>query len=76
MQQISKDSSFRETKMARLNNRRNESLEASEAFHKKIRKQKRKKITDWKRPEELILDNKTKSVIEFDSGSSIKSVTI
>ena len=35
------------------------------------------KITDyWKRIEELVQDNKTQNVIEFDSGSSIKSVTI
>ena len=68
---------FREIKMAELNNRRNESLGAAEAFDKKTKKQKRKKITDyWKRTEELMQDNKSKSVIEFDSGSSIKSVTI
>ena len=68
---------FREIKMAELNNRRNESLGAAEAFDKKTKKQKRKKITDyWKRTEELMQDNKTKSVIEFDSGSIIKSVAI
>ena len=40
-----------------------------------IRKQK--KITDyWRRAEELMQNNKTKSMIKFDSGSSIKSVTI
>ena len=77
MQRISKDDTFREIKMAELNNRRNESLEAAEAFDKKVKKQKRKKITDyWKVTEELMQDNKTKSVIELDSGSSIKSVAI
>ena len=63
--------------MAELNNRRNERLEAAEAFHKKAKKQQRKKVTDyWKKTEELMQDNKTKSVIEFDSGSIIKSVAI
>ena len=66
MQQISKDDPFREIKMAELNNRRNESLEAAEAFDKKAKKQKHKKITDyWKGTDELMKDNKTKSVIEF-----------
>ena len=41
--------------MAGVNNRRNESLEAAEAFDKKTKKQKRKKITDYqKRTEELM----------------------
>ena len=63
--------------MAELNNRRNESLEGEEAFDKETKKQKRKIITDyWKRTEELMQENKTKSVIEFDSSSSIKSVAI
>ena len=32
-------------------------------------------MTDyWKRTEGLMQDNETKSVVEFDSGSSIKSV--
>ena len=66
MQRVSKDDPFREIKMAELNNRRNESLEAAEAFDKKAKKQKHKKITDyWKGTDELIKDNKTKSVIEF-----------
>ena len=40
-------------------------------------KQKRKRITDfWKRTEELLQYDKTKTVIEFDSGCSIKSVAI
>ena len=57
---------FREIKMAELSNTRNESLEAAEAFDKKAKKQKHKKITDyWKGTDELIKDNKTKSVIEF-----------
>ena len=43
MQRISKDDTFWEIKMAELNNRRNESLEAAEAFDKKAKKQKRKK---------------------------------
>ena len=77
MQRVSKDDPFREIKMAELNNRRNESLEAAEAFDKKTKKQKRKSITDYcKKTEELMQDYKTKSVIEFDSGSSIKFVTI
>ena len=63
--------------MAELNNRRNESFEDAEAFDKKTRKQKRKIITDYqKRTEELMQDNKTKSVIEFDSSSCIKPVAI
>ena len=77
MQRVSKDDPFREIKMAELNNRRNESLEAAEAFDKKTKKQKRKSITDYcKKTEELMQDYKTKSVIELDSGSSIKFVTI
>ena len=77
MQRISKNDPFREIKMAELNNRRNESLEAAEAFDKKAKKEKRKKITDyWKRTAELMQANKTKSVIEFDSGSSIKFVAM
>ena len=77
MRQISKDDPFREIKMAELNNRRNESLEAAQIFDKKTKKQKRKNIADhWKRTEELMSDNKTKSVIIFDSGSSIKSVAV
>ena len=35
MQRISKDDPFREIKMAEVNNRRNENLEAAEAFDKK-----------------------------------------
>ena len=63
--------------MAGVNNRRNESLEAAEAFDKKTKRQKRKKITDYyKRTEELMQYNKTKTVIEFHSGSSVKSVAI
>ena len=51
--------------MAELSNTRNESLEAAEAFDKKAKKQKHKKITDyWKGTDELMKD-KTKSVIEF-----------
>ena len=38
MQRISKDDPFREIKMEKLNNRRNESLEAAEAFDKKTKK--------------------------------------
>ena len=72
MQRICKDDPFREIKVAELNNRRNESLETAEAFDKKT-----KKITDyWRRAEELMQNNKTKSMIQFDSGSSIKSVTM
>ena len=52
MQRISKDNPSREIKMAELNNRRNESLEAAEAFDKKAKKQNSRKITDyWKRTE-------------------------
>ena len=52
--------------MAELSNTRNESLEAAEAFDKKAKKQKHKKITDyWKGTDKLIKDNKTKNVIEF-----------
>ena len=43
IQRISNDDSLIEFKIAELNNRRNESLEAAQAFYKKIRKQKRKK---------------------------------
>ena len=72
MQRICKDDLFREIRVAELNNRRNESLEAAEAFDKKT-----KKITDyWRRAEESIQNNKTKSMIQFDSGSIIKSVAI
>ena len=50
IQPISKDHPFREIKIAELNDRRNESLEAAEAFDKKTKKQKRKKITNyWKK---------------------------
>ena len=52
LQRISNDDSLIEFKIAELNNRRNESLEAAQAFYKKIRKQKRKKtITEhyWKK---------------------------
>ena len=35
MQRISKNDPFREIKMAEVNNRRNENLEAAEAFDKK-----------------------------------------
>ena len=67
----------KEIKMSELNYRKNESLEAAEAFDKKTKKQKRKKIADyWKRTEELMRDNKAKNVIEFDSGSSLKPVAI
>ena len=77
LQRISTDNPFQEIKMTELNNRRNGRLEAAEAFDKKTKKQQRKKITDyWKRTEELMQDNNTKSVMEFDSGSSIKSVAI
>ena len=77
IQRLSKDDPFPEIKTVELNNRRNESLKDAEAFDKKTKKQKCKKITDyWKRTEELMQDNKTKSVIEFDSSSSIKSVAI
>ena len=52
--------------MAELSNTRNESLEAAEAFDKKAKKQKHKNITDYRKgTDELIKDNKTKSVIEF-----------
>ena len=47
MQRISKDDPFREIKMAEVNNRRNENLEAAEAFDKKTKKRKHKKITDY-----------------------------
>ena len=61
IQKISKDDPFGEIKRAELNNNRIESLEAAEAFDKKTRKQKRKKITDdWKKTEELMQNNKTK----------------
>ena len=43
MQRVSKDDPFREIKMAELNNRRNESLEAAEAFDKKTKTQKNKR---------------------------------
>ena len=43
MQRISKDDPFRKIKMAELNNRRNESLEAAEAFDKKTKTQKNKR---------------------------------
>ena len=46
-------------------------------IRKQKQKQKRKRITDfWKRTEELLQYDKTKTVIEFDSGCSIKSVAI
>ena len=52
--------------MAELSNTRNESLEAAEAFDKKAKKQKHKKIIDyWNRTEELMQVNKAKSVIEL-----------
>ena len=55
MQRISKDDPFQEIKMAELNTRRNESLEAAEALYKKTKKPKRKNMTDyWKRAEELM----------------------
>ena len=38
MQRISKDDPFREIKMAEVNNRRNENLEAAEAFDNKTKK--------------------------------------
>ena len=77
IQKISKDDPFGEIKRAELHNNRTESLEAPEAFDKKTKKQKRKKITDdWKKTEELMQNNKTKSVMEFDSGSSVKSIAI
>ena len=47
MQRISKDDPFQEIKMAEVNNRRNENLEAAEAFDNKTKKRKRKKITDY-----------------------------
>ena len=46
MQQISKDDPFREIKMAELNNRRNESLEAAEAFDKKAKTQKNNRLLE------------------------------
>ena len=49
IQPISKDHPFREIKIAELNDRRNESLEAAEAFIRKQKKQKRKKINYWKK---------------------------
>ena len=55
IQRISNDSSLIEFKIAELNNRRNESLEAAQAFYQKIRKQKRKKTITahyWKKTEE------------------------
>ena len=49
----------------RNNNWRNESLEAAETFDKKKYKNA-KKISDyWKRTEELMQGNETKSEIEF-----------
>ena len=41
MQRISKDDPFREIKMAEVNNRRNENLEAAEAFDKKTKENTR-----------------------------------
>ena len=41
MQRISKDDPFREIKMAEVNNRRNENLEAAEAFDKKTKESTR-----------------------------------
>ena len=50
MQRLSRNNPFREIKATELINRRNESLEVAEAFDKKIKRQKRKKITDyWKK---------------------------
>ena len=50
MQRLSRNDPFREIKATELINRRNESLEVAEAFDKKIKRQKRKKITDyWKK---------------------------
>ena len=58
---------FQEIKVVELNNRRNESLEAGEAFDKKTKKkQKPKKTTEYWKRTELMQDKKTKSVIEFD----------
>ena len=77
MQQLSRNDPFREIKAVELNNRRNKSLEVVEAFDKKTKRQKREKITDyWEKTEELMQNNETKSMIEFDSGSSVKSITI
>ena len=52
--------------MVELNNRRNESLEAGEAFDKKTKKKKPKKITKYWKRTELMQDKKIKSVIEFN----------
>ena len=41
MQRISKNDPFREIKMAEVNNRRNENLEAAEAFDKKTKENTR-----------------------------------
>ena len=50
MQRLSRNDPFREIKATELINKRNESLEVAEAFDKKIKRQKRKKITDyWKK---------------------------
>ena len=55
MQRLSRNNPFREIKATELINRRNESLEVAEAFDKKIKRQKRKKITDyWKKTEDLM----------------------
>ena len=46
--------------------RRNESLEAGEAFDKKTKKKKPQKITKYWKRTELMQDKKIKSVIEFN----------
>ena len=77
MQLLSKDNPFREIKATELNNRRDQSLETAEAFDKKGERQKRKKITNyWKKTEELMQSNKKESMIEFDSDSSVKPIAI
>ena len=67
--QISKGGPFQEIKVAELNNRINERLEAMEAFDKKTKKQKQKNNRLLEKTQEFMQSNKTKSVVEFDSGS-------
>ena len=60
LQWICKDDTFWEIKVVELNNRRNISLEAAEAFDKNTENQIHKKITDyWKRSEELVQYNRS-----------------
>ena len=60
VQWICKDDTFWEIKVVELHNRRKQSLEAAEAFDRINEKQKHKKVTDyWKRTEELMQYNQS-----------------